>query len=77
MTLKHIQISIPKLTESKDIAEEIINEFPNTREEIVAAWKAMHKNIEEGESRREEEDFFYSNIQASKKKAMSLLKEVQ
>jgi len=67
MTLKHIQISIPKLTESKDIAEEIINEFPNTREEIVTAWKAMHKNIEEGESRIEEEDLFYWYIHMLKK----------
>ena len=48
-------------------ADKIIKEFPQLSEEIKDAWKTMHRCIEEGESRIEEEDLFYWYIHKLKK----------
>ena len=53
--------------EIRDAADEIIKEFPQLSEEIKDAWKTMHRCIEEGESRIEEEDLFYWYIHKLKK----------
>jgi hypothetical protein len=54
-------------TNLREVANAIIKEFPQLSEEIKDAWKTMHRCIEEGESRIEEEDLFYWYIHMLKR----------
>jgi len=43
----------------KEVADDIIKEFPQLSTEIKDAWNNMTRCIEEGESVQDEEDLFY------------------
>lgn len=51
----------------RKIADEIIQEFPALSDDIKDAWASMHRSIENGESKIDEQDLFYWYIHKLKK----------